>query len=164
MSFALLSIPRPFTQLIVQSQRLYDWLLLPLPRETLIENTFAALFVRRNCVDAELTYYLTFAPIGTPLQTLVHIAGSRWKIEECFELAKQEVGLADYEVRRYEAWYRHITLALLALAFLSIVRHHLALQERPKKRPGRPASARTAYRARTKAAHRSPLLGRSPTP
>lgn len=147
-----------------KGERLYEWLLLPLPRETPVVNTFAALLVRRHIVDAELTYYLTFAPIGTPLQTLVQIAGSRWKIEECFELAKQEVGLADYEVRRYDAWYRHITLALLALAFLSIVRHHLALEERPKKRPGRPAHVRTAYRARAKAAHRSPLLGRSPTP
>ena len=111
-----------------------------------------------------ISYYLTFAPIGTTLQTLVQIAGSRWKIEECFELAKQEVGLADYEVRRYDAWYRHITLALLALAFLSIVRHHLAFEERPKKRPGRPANVRAAYCARTKTAHRSPLLDHSPTP
>jgi len=116
-----------------KGERIYDWLLLPLPRETPVENTFAALLVRRSIVNAELTYYLTFAPIGTTLQTLVQIAGSRWKIEECFELAKQEVGLADYEVRRYDAWYRHITLSLLALAFLSIVRHHLALDEHPKK-------------------------------
>ncbi len=78
--------------------------MLPLPCEAPVENTFTALLVRRNVVDAELTYSLTFAPIGTPLQTLLQIASSRWKIEECFELAKQEVDLADYEVRRYNAW------------------------------------------------------------
>ncbi len=50
--------------------------------------------------------------------TLARVAGTRWTIEECFEVAKQEVGLADYEVRSWHGWYRHITLTMLALAFL----------------------------------------------
>ncbi|BDH12787.1 hypothetical protein HOK021_39660 [Streptomyces hygroscopicus] len=50
---------------------------------------------------------------------LVRVAGSRWAIEECFQAAKNECGLDQYEVRRYVGWYRHITLAILAHAFLA---------------------------------------------
>jgi SRSO17 transposase len=53
---------------------------------------------------------------------LVRVAGTRWAIEETFELGKGEVGLDDYEVRRYDAWYRHITLVMLAQAFLAVTR------------------------------------------
>jgi SRSO17 transposase len=52
---------------------------------------------------------------------LALVAGQRWPIEECFEAAKQEVGLADYEVRSWHGWYRHITLSMLALAFLAVM-------------------------------------------
>ena len=48
------------------------------------------------------------------------MAGSRWAIEECFATAKTETGLDQYQVRRYDAWYRHITLAMLAHAYLSV--------------------------------------------
>ena len=51
---------------------------------------------------------------------LVRVAGTRWAIEECFEVAKQEVGLSDYEIRSWHGWYRHITLAMLAHAYLSV--------------------------------------------
>jgi SRSO17 transposase len=47
-------------------------------------------------------------------------AGARWAVEECFPAAKNETGLDHYQVRRYDAWYRHITLSLLALAFLQV--------------------------------------------
>lgn len=50
---------------------------------------------------------------------MVHVAGFRWAIEECFQAAKNECGLDQYEVRRYVGWYRHITLAMLAHAFLA---------------------------------------------
>jgi SRSO17 transposase len=53
---------------------------------------------------------------------LARIAGCRWAIESCFEQAKQEVGLDDYEVRSWDGWHRHITLALLAHAFLEALR------------------------------------------
>ena len=52
----------------------------------------------------------------------MRIAGARWAIEECFQTAKGEVGLDQYQVRRYDAWYRHITLAMLAHAFLTVTR------------------------------------------
>ncbi|MFE4654951.1 hypothetical protein [Streptomyces sp. NPDC056707] len=67
----------------------------------------------------ETAYNLAYAPTGTSVAELVRIAGSRWAIEECFQAAKNECGLDEYEVRRYPGWYRHITLAMLAHAFLA---------------------------------------------
>jgi SRSO17 transposase len=81
------------------------------------------LLVRRSLTDpAERAYYAVFTPTGTPLEEMVWAAGARWTVEECFEAAKGEVGLDEYEVRRWDGWYRHITLALLAMAFLAVVR------------------------------------------
>nr|WP_267717360.1 hypothetical protein [Streptomyces sp. CoH17] len=67
----------------------------------------------------EIAYYLAYAPHQTTVQELVRVAGARWAIEECFQAAKNECGLDQYEVRRYVGWYRHITLAMLAHAFLA---------------------------------------------
>ncbi|MFI6689331.1 hypothetical protein [Streptomyces sp. NPDC050485] len=67
----------------------------------------------------EIAYYLAYAPVGTTVENLVGVAGSRWAIEECFQAAKGQCGLDEYEVRRYPGWYRHITLAMLAHAFLA---------------------------------------------
>jgi SRSO17 transposase len=50
--------------------------------------------------------------------------GARWAIEECFQATKNETGLDDYEVRRYHAWYRHITLSILAHTWLSVLAAH----------------------------------------
>ena len=109
--------------------RLYDWAFVRLvpPAATGFEQM---LLVRRP-LDApddpkKLAYYLTFAPLGTLLETLVAVAGRRWTIEESFQAAKGEVGLDHYEVRHYHGWYRHITLAMLALAYLAVVRARLA--------------------------------------
>ena len=77
---------------------------------------------RKIAKPEELKYYVVFGPADTSLQTLAQIAGQRWRIEECFEAGKQEVGLADYEVRSWHGWYRHITLSMLALAFLAVMR------------------------------------------
>ncbi|WP_445398793.1 IS701 family transposase [Streptomyces sp. LE64] len=62
----------------------------------------------------EIAYYLAYAPLETTAHQLVRIAGTRWTIEECFQAAKNECGLDQYEVHRYVGWYRHITLAMLA--------------------------------------------------
>ena len=70
----------------------------------------------------ELAYYVCFGPADTTLADLVQVAGTRWTIEECFEEAKGQVGLDQYEVRKWEGWYRHITLAMLAHAYLAVVR------------------------------------------
>jgi len=102
--------------------RLYDWARVPLFRWDWpgFEHW---LLVRRSIANPEeLAYYVVFAPAGTSLSELVRVAGSRWAIEECLESAKNEVGLDQYEVRRWEAWYRYITLSLLAHAYLSVLR------------------------------------------
>lgn len=66
--------------------------------------------------------YRTFAPANTPLSVFKHVAGTRWAIEDCIESAKGDVGLDQYEVRRWVSWYRHITLAILAHAYLTVTR------------------------------------------
>ncbi|MFJ6632608.1 IS701 family transposase [Streptomyces sp. NPDC091376] len=71
----------------------------------------------------EIAYYLAYAPLQVTVQELVRIAGARWAIEECFQAAKNECGLDQYKVRRYTGWYRHITLAMLAHAFLAATAH-----------------------------------------
>jgi SRSO17 transposase len=65
-------------------------------------------------------------PAPTSLAELVRIAGIRWAVEECFQAAKDQVGLDHYQVRRYAAWYRHVTLVLVAQAFLAAVRAQAA--------------------------------------
>ena len=71
----------------------------------------------------ELAYYVCFGPAGTTLEELARVAGSRWAIEECLEEAKGQVGLDQYEVRRWDGWYRHMTLSMLAQAYLAVIRH-----------------------------------------
>jgi len=61
-----------------------------------------------------------YAPPGTALNEVVRVAGARWRIDDLFKLAKGQVGLDQYEVRSWQGWYRHITLALLALLVLTI--------------------------------------------
>ncbi|MCW2237104.1 IS701 family transposase [Azospirillum canadense] len=101
--------------------RLYDWAYKSYP--SLRAGWSRGLLVRRSIAEPDkLTYYLTFAPEGTPLLTLVRIAGTRWTVEACFEAAKGEVGLDQYEVRTWTAWHRHVTLAMFALAFLTVAR------------------------------------------
>ncbi len=102
--------------------RVYDWARVPI--RALPEAGWDYwLLVRRSVADpTDLAYYVCFCPAGTPLTELVRVAGTRWAIEESFESAKGEVGLDHYEVRRWPGWYRHITLALLAHAYLTVTR------------------------------------------
>src|SRR6266571_2682128 len=76
------------------------------------------LLLRRNLDGSELRYYLSNAPADTPLLTLAQVAAARWVIETEFETAKGETGLDEYEVRSWAGWHHHLTLALLASAFL----------------------------------------------
>ena len=81
------------------------------------------LLARRSIAQPEeLAYYVCFGPADTALEDLVRVAGTRWAIEECFEEAKGQLGLDQYEVRKWEGWYRHITLVMLANAYLAVVR------------------------------------------
>lgn len=77
--------------------------------------------VGRVGVEEEIAYFLAYAPPESVVADLVQVAGMRWQIEECFQAAKNECGLDQYEVRRYVGWYRHITLAMLAHAYLAVM-------------------------------------------
>jgi len=88
------------------------------------------LLIRRNIKDhTDVAFYIAFAPDIKSLQDMAKTAGSRWTIEECFEMAKGEVGLDQYQVRSWVGWYRHITFAMLALAFLTKLRWKLKQTE-----------------------------------
>ncbi|MCX5434601.1 transposase (plasmid) [Streptomyces sp. NBC_00257] len=92
----------------------------------------------------EIAYYLAYAPLETTAQELVRIAGTRWAIEECFQAAKNECGLDQYEVRRYPGWYRHITLAMLAHAFLAATAHQA--REKGAERVRQPGPSSSQWR------------------
>jgi SRSO17 transposase len=102
--------------------RLYEWACVRLPRLP-EDGMHKWVLVRRSLADpTDLAYYRVYGPVGTALATMVRVAGTRWVIEEAIERAKGEVGLDQYVVRRYDAWYRYVTLALLAHAFLEVTR------------------------------------------
>lgn len=79
------------------------------------------LLIRRNRTTGELAFYLCWSPCPAPLHTLVRVAGSRWSIEELFQTGKGQVGLDHYQVRGWTGWHRFVTLAILALAVLTIL-------------------------------------------
>ncbi len=112
--------------------RIYDWALVELA-ESIPEEWQRQLLLRRSLDDPkEIVAYRTFAPADTPLSEFVRVAGTRWAIEDSFESAKGEVGLDQYEVRRWVSWYRHITLALFAQAYLTVTRAQALEQEKKK--------------------------------
>ena len=114
-----------------KGRRLYDWTRIQLA--TPVTSEMARwLLVRRSRRDGELAFYACSGPAGTSLVGLVRVAGTRWAVEEGFEQAKGEVGLDHYEVRKWPGWYRHITLALLAHAFLAVTRAQATSPERTK--------------------------------
>jgi SRSO17 transposase len=103
--------------------RVYDWTW-GVVRESAFQEGWLEWWVARRSVSdpTDIAYYLACAPADTVLQTIVQVAGTRWAVEESLETAKGEVGLDQYEVRKWTGWYRHITLALLAHAFLTVTR------------------------------------------
>ncbi|WP_194921275.1 IS701 family transposase [Catenulispora rubra] len=109
-------------------ERIYDWLRIAVPCD--VPGRKRWVLARRSISDGELAYYHCFGPANTTLKTLVEVAGARWAIEECFQTAKNECGLDHYQVRKYAAWYRHITLSMAAHACLTVIR----AAERARKR------------------------------
>jgi SRSO17 transposase len=103
-----------------QGERVYDWLYVEL-RPGLREGWGHGLLVRRSLsTPDDLAYYLVYAPRGRGVQEVVRVAGTRWSIETFFRQAKGQVGLDHYEVRSWQGWHRHMTLALWALAILAV--------------------------------------------
>jgi len=113
--------------------RTYDWALVPLARVG--ADGQHALLVRQHLLTGDRAYYVAFTPRRVTLHTLVQVAGWRWAIEQGFETSKQEIGLDQYEVRTYAAWYRFMTLTLYAHAFLAAMR----ARQTPRKKGLRPA-------------------------
>ncbi|MFJ6561713.1 IS701 family transposase [Streptomyces sp. NPDC091412] len=115
--------------------RYYDWAWIHIDTDS-----HRHLLIRRNRSTGELAFYLCWSPTEMPLSELVRVAGIRWSIEECFQAAKSQVGLDHYQVRHWTSWHRHITLAMLALAFLTALAADAA--------PQRPADAHHLARSR----------------
>jgi len=100
--------------------RIFDWVAVPILHQW--EDDGRHFLLIRRCVDdpSKKTYYLVFAPQGTTLQEMVEAIGARWYIEQDFETGK-DMGLDQYEVRSWPGWYRHVTLVMLAHAFLTTI-------------------------------------------
>lgn len=134
-----------------KGERGYDWLRLLL-YDPQVAGFKRWLLVRRSLSDpSHLTPYVCFGPADTSLKELVSVAGSRWRVEQCFEGAKQEVGLDEYEVRSYQGWYRHVTLACLAHAFLTVLPAHgldPLVDADPKKSSPNQSSSLATFKAR----------------
>jgi SRSO17 transposase len=114
-----------------KGRRLYDWTRVELAAPA-AAGMARWLLVRRSRSHGELAFSACSGPAGTSLVGLVRVAGTRWAVEEGFEQAKGEVGLDHDEVRKWPGWYRHITLALLAHAFLAVTRAQATNPERTK--------------------------------
>lgn len=107
-----------------QGERLYDWACIRLSYET-GPGMAQWLLARRSLGDpTQVAYFRVFGPATSPIQELARVAGMRWAIEESFEDAKGTAGLDEYEVRKWQAWHRYITLALLAHAYLEVTRRY----------------------------------------
>jgi SRSO17 transposase len=119
--------------------RLYEWAWLQLPDEAEATSQRARwVLMRRSLSDpSERAYYRVYGPTTITLTEVVQVTGSRWRIEEGYEQAKGEVGLDQYEVRTWRAWYRYVTLALLAYAALVVMRGQASAQEKKVEQPTR---------------------------
>jgi SRSO17 transposase len=112
--------------------RWYDWARHPLGPN---QGDWDRWLLLRRSLDQtdEQAYYCVSAPHGTTLREMAAIAGKRWAVEECFQMAKGECGLDEYEVRSWVGWHRHVTLSMLAHAYLAVVRANAVAEAAPKK-------------------------------
>jgi SRSO17 transposase len=124
--------------------RLYDWAYLELADldagEYNEDNTgmwTRGLLIRRSLADGELAFFSTWCPAGTPMDTLVRVEGHRWAIEDAFETAKNELGLAHNETRSWHGWHRHVSLVMLAFALMARIRHQANLTPPKTTQPAR---------------------------
>ena len=120
--------------------RLYDWAYVELAdleadefNPALVGTWTRGLLIRRSLNDGALAFFSTWCPAGTSIEMLVAVEGRRWAIEDAFETAKTELGLAHNETRSWHGWHRHISLVMLALAMMAAVRHHANHLPPPKR-------------------------------
>jgi SRSO17 transposase len=106
--------------------REYDWARVPIRTDWRAGRGYWLMARRSLTPDSkgeyEIAYYACYGPRRASLVDLAWVAGSRRHVEECFQQAKNEAGLDHYQVRSWRAWYAHITLSMLALAWLAVVR------------------------------------------
>jgi SRSO17 transposase len=130
-----------------KGERLYDWAYCELADLEAAEYDSAhsglstrGLLIRRSLTDGELSFFSTWCPAGTGIATLASVEGRRWAIEDAFETAKTELGLAHNETRSWHGWHRHVSLVMLALAMMAAVRYRANQLPPPKKAKARPAA------------------------
>ena len=87
-------------------------------KEGLPDRTVWLVIKRTLGADPVYAYYISNAPASTPWRTFVWLSGLRWAIEQCFEEGKTELGMAQYEVRKYSGWHHHMLTTMLAHFFL----------------------------------------------
>ena len=112
-----------------KGHRYYDWAWVTIDRD---RPGHRHLLIRRNRRTGELAFYRCYSPAPVTLAALVTVAGLRWTIEENFQAGKGLAGLDEHQVRRWTSWYRWVTLAMLAAAFLTIA-------AAPEHAPARPS-------------------------
>jgi SRSO17 transposase len=124
-----------------KGERFYDWAYCPLADldadeyDAPVPGAWSrGLLIRRSLLDGKLAYFTTWCPHGTSIDTLVRVEGTRWRMEEGFETAKNELGLDHNESRSWHGWHRHVSLVMLAYAVMGVVRH-LAHAVLPPKTP-----------------------------
>jgi SRSO17 transposase len=103
-----------------KGRRWYAWSRLALTPADAPNGWGRWLLVRRSLTTGELAYYVCAGPADLPLVALVRVAGTRWRVEEAFQAGKGLCGLDEHQVRRWRSWYRWVTLAMLAYAFLVV--------------------------------------------
>ena len=123
-----------------KGRRLYDWALVA------TDSDDRWLLIRRSLQpgekgEIELAFYRCYSPLPVTLAELAAVAGARWGVEDCFAEATNEAGLDHYQVRRYRAWYRHITLSMLAHAFLAVTARAARPDLPPEPPPARADAA-----------------------
>lgn len=119
-----------------KGERIYDWARITVNCSNK-HGMKRWILLRRNIEKPDdplsITYYQGYAPADTTIEDMVFVAGQRWRIEECFAIAKDTLGLSEYEVRSWKGWHRHMTLVMAAQAFLSVLRHQVEPIPVPKK-------------------------------
>jgi len=123
-----------------KGERLHDWVYLELADLDAgdYDDAFTGvwtrgLLIRRKIADGDLAYFSTWAPLGTPVETLAKVEGHRWAIEDSFETAKNELGLDHNETRSWHGWHRHVSLVMLAFAMMATIRHQAMAASPPKR-------------------------------
>ena len=105
-----------------KGERVYDWMMFDINTPSELPGQRKLLFRRSISKPDEICAYLCYSPENANLEVFAGIAAIRWTVEMCFAETKGEVGLDHYEVRSYQGWYNHITIACLAHALLTVLK------------------------------------------